>query len=95
MRHMELFKQRREKKGNSSCSSMAVSLFLISQTPSLHGYLDFATQDTISFAFSVASELVEGVLGKTRILKNFVLMDELVGRAEPSRTPLFRSDMKD
>lgn len=76
---------------------MAVSLLLISQfqAPFLHGYLDFATQDTNCFAFSLAPELVEGVLGKTRILKNFVLMGELVGRAEPSRTPLFRSDMKD
>lgn len=57
----ELFKQRREKKRNLSCSSMAVALLLISQfqTPSLHGYLDFATQDTNCFAFSVASELVE------------------------------------
>lgn len=76
---------------------MAVSLLLIShfQSPSFHTYLDFATQDTICFASSGASELVEGVLGRTRILKSFVLMGELVGRAEPSRTPLLRSDMKD
>lgn len=76
---------------------MAESLLLISQfqSPSLHSGVDFATQDTICFAFSHASELVEGVLGKTRILKHFVLMGGLVGRAEPSRTPLSRPDMKD
>lgn len=53
---------------------MAESLLLISQfqSPSLHSGVDFATQDTICFAFSHASELGEGVLGKTRILKHFV-----------------------
>lgn len=56
---------------------MAVSLLFISQfqTPSLHAYLDFATQDTNCFAFSGASELVEGVLGKTSV-KSLVPLKE-------------------
>lgn len=72
MRHMELFMVFQTKEGSKTGIQAVPARLLLCcsfQTPSLHAYLDFATEDTICFAFSDASEPVWGVLGKTRMLR--------------------------